>query len=473
MLHSYYTTTIPIDLFRLPDCNEFDDMGNWNNNSDKNNNNNNLEDPLLANSGVTNANRDIDMDSPRPIGHAMGIKKKSTMADLGSNEAKSLHRKGSEIATGWRILTWQGLGLQLYFMGSQLIGIEELGVTSRGHVFFFCLYVIVHFLIVTVAIRLCRWFLRELNSFAESPPIGDVAIPLLFGFFAIIFRWWHIPCTLLMIVQPEALDLLLSLTWKDSVIWIFQGSFVIIEMYAIYLMFKIVFLKHIPIDSKKLTPKQHLIVLHVYYAILAYGTITIFISIISVFFNAKMFYQFMLSLDFAIYGKYIVCDDYGVSSAESTSSAELTSSAETETETSDTGTEYSYCSDEVEKTYDAYYYFSLLFFFSLGRANSISFLWRTIGTVWDSLIERREVLVTNLSSFHLNGMHMGIKGIDVDHDVADDEYDNENGAISLKEMEMEKEDEHVHAHEHEYEHGHAAKHSMELTENGSQLSSYV
>ena len=56
ILHSYYTTAVPIDLFRLPDVSQFDNYNDTHNKSN-NNSNSNLQEPLLANDSIATARK--------------------------------------------------------------------------------------------------------------------------------------------------------------------------------------------------------------------------------------------------------------------------------------------------------------------------------------------------------------------------------------------------------------------------------
>ena len=89
-------------------------------------------------------------------------------------------------------------------------------------------------------------------------------------------------------------------------------------------------------------------------------------------FNPKLFYQFLLSVEFANFGKY----------TEECANAE------------------NHC--EVSVLNYAYYYFGLVIFLTLGRSNRISFLWRTIAETFNMLNKIQNNYVAILSNVSLD-----------------------------------------------------------------------
>ncbi len=58
-----------------------------------------------------------------------------------------------EVTTAWIILTWQLFAIQMYFMSSQAIGVEELGLTKASITSLFATALSIHICIMLVAIR--------------------------------------------------------------------------------------------------------------------------------------------------------------------------------------------------------------------------------------------------------------------------------------------------------------------------------
>ena len=138
-----------------------------------------------------------------------------------------------------------------------------------------------------------------------------------------------------------------------------------------------------------------------------------FISLFKIsIFNPKIYYQFLVSVDYALFGKYMeTCsidtvdasyDSYSynynsnddefsrwTTNLKSSSSNNLSNMKST-SENSDTTT----C--DVDEIYYAYYYVSVVLFLTLGRPNSISFLWHTTGEIRDILDEMHAKYVAML-----------------------------------------------------------------------------
>ena len=88
------------------------------------------------------------------------------------------------------------------------------------------------------------------------------------GFFGILFRWWSLIVFIFVTWKPNIYSSKLSLTWKDSLIWGFESIITIFEIYCIYLIFKIIFLKPLPFNKDVLSPRDYLKIMHIYHAML-------------------------------------------------------------------------------------------------------------------------------------------------------------------------------------------------------------
>ena len=117
------------------------------------------------------------------------------------------------------------------------------------------------------------------------------------------------------------------------------------------------------IYEKQKTKKNHVVVK-------AYAITTMFMSVTVLGgFNPRMFYQFLVSVDYANFGQY------------------TNQCSATFEDTEDTEDDSISCTDEISDVAYAYYYLALIIFLTLGRSNRMSFLWRTIGEICDKLVE--------------------------------------------------------------------------------------
>ena len=419
IFRGYVNTTIPIRLIKMPTITR---------------NHGTVLDPLLS-PPATSGKHLEDRESII-----------STLSRISSSqllEQMYVYRKGTEITTGWLILTWQLFAIELYGLSSQKIGVEQLHFSWATQAIYFSLALIVHTFILFLSIRLCQWFLQTFHhKWTEPETFSDVALPIFMAFFAVLDRCWHIACAIFILISPKVLVDMLNIDWWDKVIWSFFGVFLLVELYAIYLIFIIIFIKKIPLDTAEamemsnmemsnqdqhrlshtshtshashksssapsfvvtnnLTPREHFMLLHIYHAMLAYGTCTILIAVMQIVIDPKIFYQTSLCLYFAIYGDDWVCtcDDY-------------------DDEIEDCAVEWD-CPQDTETLYDAYEAVAHVLIQTLGRSHRISLLWRIVCEILDALIARHKRYVSHLSQFNVYQPNMQMISLDNTHDPND------------------------------------------------------
>ena len=94
------------------------------------------------------------------------------------------------------------------------------------------------------------------------------------GFYGVLFRMWGFISAWFVFWRPAPFQSVLDLTWQDTLVWSFEGALIVFEIYAIYLIFIIVFLKLHDHEGRSiftkgvLTPRQHLKALHIHHAML-------------------------------------------------------------------------------------------------------------------------------------------------------------------------------------------------------------
>lgn len=239
-----------------------------------------------------------------------------------------------EVTIGWLLFCWELFIIELYFMGSETIGIEIFGLSQENYYYLLFIVMILQTIVLLVIYKVCVWYEAEykeqlkVNSIIgidrikqiknnkekekekegkekankaaaekeEEQEEGEnepVFVPLFFGFFSVMYRSWFVVTSLYFIMYSYH-----DSTWSiyigydietyHVVFWILTMINTIAEIYTNFKVFGIVFLRNIP-DLCLLRLDQQLPLLHTYYAVLAYAVSFIIIEIGLIILNSNLY----------------------------------------------------------------------------------------------------------------------------------------------------------------------------------------
>ena len=115
---------------------------------------------------------------------------------------------------------------------------------------------------------MARWFSAKFGYLREPNHFGHIAAPLFMGFFGILYLFWGFVTATFVWSKIKSYYSILGIEWQDQIMWacdVFLTSF---EIYAIYLVFEIIFLKPLSLESNFIESWQYFAILHMYYGML-------------------------------------------------------------------------------------------------------------------------------------------------------------------------------------------------------------